>query len=70
VIFDEIRFHVLLPLALLSGLLLLFNFSVVRSTLKPLDETIAAVDRIDPAQIATRITDATPLWRCRRWSDR
>ncbi|WP_230945856.1 sensor histidine kinase [Burkholderia vietnamiensis] len=62
VIFDEIRFHVLLPLALLSGLLLLFNFSVVRSTLKPLDETIAAVDRIDPAQIAARITDAAPLW--------
>lgn len=62
VIFDEVRFHVVLPLALLSGLLLLFNFSVVRSTLKPLDETIAAVDRIDPAQIAARIEASTPLW--------
>jgi signal transduction histidine kinase len=34
---------------------LLFNFSVVRTTLKPLQATIAAVDRIDPAQVTTRI---------------
>ncbi len=55
VIFNEIRFHVIFPLILLSLMFLLFNFSVVRSTLKPLQATIAAVDRIDPAQIATRI---------------
>ena len=55
VIFNEIRFHVIFPLVLLSLMFLLFNFSVVRSTLKPLQATIAAVDRIDPAQIATRI---------------
>ena len=55
VIFNEIRFHVIFPLILLSLMFLLFNFSVVRSTLKPLRTTIAAVDRIDPAQVATRI---------------
>ena len=55
VIFNEIRFHVVFPLILLSLLFLLFNFSVIRSTLKPLRATIAAVDRIDPAQVTTRI---------------
>ncbi len=55
VIFNEIRFHVLFPLLLLSLMFLLFNFSVVRTTLKPLRATIAAVDGIDPAQVATRI---------------
>lgn len=55
VIFNEIRFHVIFPLLLLSLMFLLLNFSVVRSTLKPLRATIAAVDRIDPAQVATRI---------------
>ena len=55
VIINEIRFHVFFPLILLSLMFLLFNFSVVRSTLKPLQATIAAIDRIDPAQIATRI---------------
>ncbi|KIU53435.1 MULTISPECIES: HAMP domain-containing sensor histidine kinase [Hyphomicrobiales] len=55
VIFNEIRFHVLFPLLLLSLLFLLFNFSVVRSTLRPLRATIAAVDGIDPAQVAMRI---------------
>ena len=55
VIFNEIRFHVIFPLVLLSLMFLLFNFSVVRSMLKPLQATIAAVDRIDPAQITTRI---------------
>jgi signal transduction histidine kinase len=55
VIFNEIRFHVVFPLVLLSLLFLLFNFSVVRSTLKPLQATIATVDRIDPAQVTARI---------------
>lgn len=55
IIFNEVRFHVLLPLLLLSLLLLLFNFSVVRSTLKPLGAAIAEVDRIDPVQVPTRI---------------
>jgi two-component system OmpR family sensor kinase len=55
VIFNEIRFHVVFPLILLSLMFLLFNFSVVRTTLKPLQATIAAVDRIDPAQVTTRI---------------
>ncbi|MBS7701973.1 MULTISPECIES: sensor histidine kinase [Hyphomicrobiales] len=55
VIFNEIRFHVILPLILLSLMFLLFNFSVVRTTLKPLETTIAAIDRIDPAQVSTRI---------------
>lgn len=55
VIFNEIRFHVVFPLILLSLMFLLFNFSVVRTTLKPLQATITAVDRIDPAQVTTRI---------------
>ena len=55
VIFNEIRFHVVFPLILLSLMFLLFNFSVVRTTLRPLQATITAVDRIDPAQITTRI---------------
>ena len=59
VIFNEIRVHVLLPLLLLSIMFLLFNFSVVRSTLKPLEATIAAVDRIDPAHVSTRIEAQT-----------
>ncbi|MDD3444867.1 MAG: ATP-binding protein [Zavarzinia sp.] len=55
VIFNEVRFHVLFPLLLLSVLFLLFNFSVVRSTLKPLGQAIGAIRDIDPAQPATRI---------------
>jgi signal transduction histidine kinase len=55
VIFNEVRFHVVFPLLLLSVMFLLFNFSVLRSTLKPLEATIAAVDRIHPGQVATRI---------------
>lgn len=55
VIFNEIRFHVLFPLLLLSLMFLLLNFSMVRSTLKPLRATIAAIDGIDPAQAAMRV---------------
>ncbi|WP_051391231.1 sensor histidine kinase [Paraburkholderia mimosarum] len=62
VIYDEIRFHVVIPLILLSALLLLFNFSVVKSTLKPLNEAIAAVNNIDPSQITNRIEAPTPSW--------
>lgn len=60
IIFNEIRFHVLFPLLLLSLMFLLFNFNVVRSTLKPLRATIAAVDGIDPGQVATRIEAEAP----------
>ncbi len=59
VIFNEIRFHVIFPLALLSLMFLLFNFSAVRSVLRPLQASIRAVDRIDPAQVATRIEAET-----------
>ncbi|MFG1466376.1 ATP-binding protein [Xanthobacter sp. DSM 24535] len=55
VIFNEIRFHVIFPLLLLSLMFLLFNFSVVRSTLRPLQRTITAINAIDPAQVGTRI---------------
>ena len=55
IIYNEIRFHVLFPLLLLSLMFLLLNFSMVRSTLRPLRATIAAVDGIDPAQVAMRI---------------
>jgi len=55
ILVDEIRVHVIFPLLLLSGLYLLFNFSAVRSALKPLEAVIATVDRIDPAQIGQRI---------------
>lgn len=62
VIYNEIRFHVVFPLILLSIMFLLSNFSVVRSTLKPLNAAIATVDRIDPAQISTRIEAPTTSW--------
>ncbi|MDD2878049.1 MAG: HAMP domain-containing sensor histidine kinase [Acidiphilium sp.] len=62
IIFNEIRFHVLLPIVLLSILFLLLNFSIVRSTLKPLNTAIAAIDRIDPAAISTRITAPLKSW--------
>jgi signal transduction histidine kinase len=55
VIVNEIRFHVVFPLLLLSGLFLLFNFSAVRSTLRPMARAIAAIRAIDPMQAATRI---------------
>ncbi|MFA5121777.1 sensor histidine kinase [Zavarzinia sp.] len=55
IIFNEIRFHVVFPLALLSVLFLLFNFSVVRSTLRPLARTITAIGEIDPARPSMRV---------------
>lgn len=62
IIYNEIRFHVLFPLALLSVLFLVFNFSVVSSTLRPLKAAIAAVERIDPSQISARIPESASSW--------
>ncbi len=62
VIYNEIQFHVIFPLIILSFMFLLFNFSVVRTTLKPLNAVIATVDRIDPAHISTRIETPTTSW--------
>lgn len=59
IIFNEIRFHVLFPLLLLSVMFVLLNFSIVRSTLRPLRATISAVDGIDPAQVAMRVETET-----------
>ncbi len=62
VIFDEIRFHVIVPLVALSLMLLMFNFSVVRSALKPLKAAIDAVNRIDATQTSTRIAMSSSSW--------
>lgn len=59
IIYNEIRFHVLLPLLLLAVMFVLLNFSMVRSTLRPLRAAISAVDGIDPAQVAMRIETET-----------
>lgn len=62
VVVKEIRFHVLLPLLVISGLFLLANFSIVRSMLKPLGTAIEAVDAIDPAVISARVTTPGKSW--------
>ena len=41
IIYNEIRFHVLLPLLLLAVMFVLLNFSMVRSTLRPLRAAIS-----------------------------
>ncbi|WP_296713179.1 HAMP domain-containing sensor histidine kinase [Rhodoblastus sp.] len=59
VLYDEVAFHVIFPVILLSVMFVFFNISAVRSTLKPLRTVIDAINQIDPAQISTRIDAAT-----------
>ena len=41
---------------------LIFTFSVLRSTLKPLNTAITLVDRIDPTQVSARMQPSTSSW--------
>lgn len=51
----ELLEHVALPLVPLSLLLFAFNLAVVRRMLVPLEQAVEEVNRLDPAQIGTRL---------------
>lgn len=57
VIVNELIQHVALPLIPLSVLMLLFNIFAVRRVLNPLRRAEAEVDRLDPEDMALRITE-------------
>tara|TARA_R100001244_G_scaffold44182_4_gene39855 strand:+ start:3575 stop:4924 length:1350 start_codon:yes stop_codon:yes gene_type:complete len=57
VIINELIQHVALPLIPLSLLMLLFNIFAVRRVLNPLRRAEAEVDRLDPEDMALRITE-------------
>lgn len=65
IIFSEIRVHVLFPVVLLTLLFLLFNYGVVKRTLKPLNDTIATVDQVDPADPSARVPTSSYSWELR-----
>ena len=57
VVVNELIQHVALPLIPLSLLMLLFNILAVRRVLNPLRRAEAEVDRLDPEDMALRITE-------------
>ncbi|WP_232844215.1 HAMP domain-containing sensor histidine kinase [Allopontixanthobacter sediminis] len=59
VIANELLQHVALPLVPLSVLMLLFNILAVRRVLNPLRRAEADVDRLDPENMALRISEPT-----------
>lgn len=62
IIFTEIRVHVLFPVVLITLLFLLFNYGVVKRTLKPLNDTIATVDQVDPVDPSARVPPSSYSW--------
>ncbi|RAR61434.1 signal transduction histidine kinase [Onishia taeanensis] len=65
IIFTEIRVHVLFPVVLITLLFLLFNYGVVKRTLKPLNDTIATVNQVDPADPSARVPSSSYSWELR-----
>jgi two-component system OmpR family sensor kinase len=65
VIFNEIRVHVLFPVVLITLLFLLFNYGVVKRTLKPLNDTIETVNKVDPTDPSARVPSSSYSWELR-----